>query len=62
MKLGYWFKLKGYNFYDTPEKAKQVYDVMQNFREFCKKHGLYENLINFQWYIEYQLMSYKGEK
>lgn len=60
MKLGYWYKLKGLMCFESPEKIKQVYEVIKNFQEFCKKYELYENLINFQWYIEYQLLGYRS--
>ena len=60
MKLGYWPKLKGIKCLETEEKAKQIYDVIQNLREFCRKYKLYEDEINLKWYIEYQLINYKN--
>lgn len=59
MKLGDFYKLKGIDCQETDEKKRQLYEVMQNFKEFCKKHNIYFTIENFQWYIETQLIGYK---
>lgn len=50
-----WYRLKGIDCRETDEKTRQLYEVMQNFKEFCKKYRLTFNIENFQWYVEYQL-------
>ena len=52
-------KLKGIDCQETDEKKIQLYEVMQNFKEFCKKYKIYFTIENFQWYIETQLTCYK---
>lgn len=59
IKKGEYFKLKGINCQETDEKKRQLYEVMQNFKEFCKKYKLEFNIENFQWYTETQLIDYK---
>ena len=59
MKLGDFYKLKGIDCQETDEKKRQLYEVMQNFKEFCKKYKIYFTIENLQWYIETQLMCYK---
>ena len=54
-----WYKLKGIDCQETDEKKRQLYEVMQNFKEFCKKHKIEFNIENLQWYIEIQLIGYK---
>ena len=58
-KKGEFLKLKGINCQETDEKKRQLYEVIQNFKEFCKKYKIEFNIENFQWYIETQLMCYK---
>lgn len=59
MKLGDFYKLKGIDCQETDEKKKQLYEVMQNFKEFCKKYKINFTIENFQCYIEYQLKCYQ---
>ena len=59
MKFGDYWKLKGIDCQETDEKKRQLYEVMQNFKEFCKKYKLEFNIENFQCYVEVQLMCYK---
>ena len=54
-----WYRLKGIDCEETDEKKRQLYEVMQNFKEFCKKYHLAFNVENFQWYTEYQLKCYR---
>ena len=56
---GDFYKLKGIDCQETDEKKRQLYEVMQNFKEFCKKYNILFNIENLQWYIEIQLMCYK---
>ena len=56
---GDFYKLKGINCQETDEKKRQLYEVMQNFKEFCKKYDIGFNNENLQWYIETQLRNYK---
>lgn len=58
-RKGEFYKLKGIDCQETDEKKRQLYEVMQNFKEFCKKHNIYFTIENFQWYIETQLTCYK---
>ena len=53
------YKLKGIDCQETYEKKRQLYEVMQNFKEFCKKYKIEFNIENFQWYTEIQLSNYK---
>ena len=53
------YKLKGIDCQETDEKKRKLYEVMQNFKEFCKKYDIGFNNENLQWYIEIQLMCYK---
>ena len=57
-----WYKLKGIDCQETDENKRQLYEVMQNFKEFCKKYKIEFTIENFQWYIEAQLMCYKYNK
>lgn len=59
IRKGEFYKLKRINCQETDEKKRQLYEVMQNFKEFCKKYKLEFNIENFQWYVETQLMCYK---
>ena len=52
-------KLKGVDCQETDEKKRQLYEVMQNFKEFCNKYKILFTIENFQWYIETQLTCYK---
>ena len=52
-------KLKGVDCQETDEKKRQLYEVMQNFKEFCNKYKILFTIENLQWYIETQLMCYK---
>lgn len=54
-----WYKLKVIDCQETDEKKRQLYEVMQNFKEFCKKHNIEFTIENLQWYIEIQLIGYK---
>lgn len=56
---GDFYKLKGIDCQETDEKKRKLYEVMQNFKEFCKKYKIYFTIENFQWYIETQLTCYK---
>lgn len=58
-KKGEFYKLKGIDCQETDEKKRQLYEVMQNFKEFCNKYKILFTIENFQWYIETQLMCYK---
>lgn len=58
-RKGDFYKLKGIDCQETDEKKRQLYEVMQNFKEFCKKYKIEFNIENFQWYTETQLMCYK---
>ena len=58
-RKGDFYKLKGIDCQETDEKKRQLYEVMQNFKEFCKKHNIFFTIENFQWYIETQLTCYK---
>ena len=58
-KKGDLYKLKGIDCQETDEKKRQLYEVMQNFKAFCKKYKIKYNIETFQWYIETQLMCYK---
>lgn len=55
----YFNKLKRIYCQETDEKKRKLYEVMQNFKEFCKKYDIEFNIENLQWYIEIQLMCYK---
>lgn len=57
--MGDWYKLKGIDCQETDEKKRQLYEVMQNFKEFCKKYKINFTIENFQGYIEYQLKDYQ---
>lgn len=56
------YKLKGIDCQETDEKKRQLYEVMQNFKEFCKKYNIEFNIENLQFYIEIQLSGYKYKK
>lgn len=58
-RKGDFYKLKGIDCQETDEKKRQLYEVMQNFKEFCNKYKILFTIENFQWYIEIQLMCYK---
>ena len=58
-RKGEFYKLKGIDCQETDEKKRQLYEVMQNFKEFCKKNNIYFTIENFQWYIEAQLKCYQ---
>lgn len=58
-RKGEFYKLKGIDCQETDEKKRQLYEVMQNFKEFCKKYKIEFNIENFQWYTETQLTCYK---
>ena len=58
-RKGDFYKLKGIDCQETDEKKRQLYEVMQNFKEFCKKYKIEFNIENLQWYIEIQLSNYK---
>ena len=58
-RKGDFYKLKGIDFQETDEKKRQLYEVMQNFKEFCNKYKILFTIENFQWYIETQLTCYK---
>ena len=55
-------KLKGVDCQETDEKKRQLYEVMQNFEEFCKKYKIDSSIENFQRYTEVQLMCYKHKE
>lgn len=58
-RKGEFYKLKGIDCQETDEKKRQLYEVMQNFKEFCKKYKIEFNIENFQWYTDIQLTCYK---
>lgn len=58
-RKGEFYKLKGIDCQETDEKKRQLYEVMQNFKEFCNKYNILFTIENLQWYIETQLMCYK---
>lgn len=58
-RKGDFYKLKGIDCQETDEKKRQLYEVMQNFKEFCKKYNILFTIENLQWYIEAQLRNYK---
>ena len=58
-KKGEFLKLKGIDCQETDEKKRKLYEVMQNFKEFCNKYKIFFTIENFQWYIETQLTCYK---
>ena len=58
-RKGDFYKLKGIDCQETDEKKRQLYEVMQNFKEFCNKYKILFTIENLQWYIEVQLMCYK---
>lgn len=58
-RKGDFYKLKGIDCQETDEKKRKLYEVMQNFKEFCNKYKIFFTIENFQWYIETQLTCYK---
>ena len=53
------YKLEGIDCQEPYEKKRKLYEVIQNFKEFCKKYEIEYNIENFQWYTEIQLTCYK---
>lgn len=58
-KKGEFYKLKRIDCQETDENKRKLYEVMQNFKEFCNKYKILFTIENFQWYIETQLTCYK---
>lgn len=58
-RKGEFNKLKGVDCQETDEKRGRLYEVMQDFKEFCRKYRIKFNIENFQWYTEVQLADYR---